>query len=318
LTNKNYAKGIAYGIISLLFLSLEPIIANSRPAEIDSFIYGAMTSIIMSAIFLPLMLLERKRLKTNLESLDSVKENEKIQEVNSLLNGFKNHRWLFIYLGINFAFAYVLFFWGYELAGAINGSLAQKMDLIFALLFGFLINKEKITKTQIIFSFVLFFGLIIAITRGSFNLIEFNLGVIILIITTMLWMSAHAITRPILEKKEISPFQLVFMRNLISGIFLFVLYLAFFGNRAFILLLDPINLYNFILMGIVYGIDLCCYYLALSYIKVSKVSILMAPSLFITTFFATIFLSEVFTIFHLIGSVIVITSIVIIIRLKEE
>jgi drug/metabolite transporter (DMT)-like permease len=318
LTNKNYAKGIIYGLISLIFLSLEPIIANSRPAEIDSFIYGAMTSIIMSTIFLPLMLLERKRLKTNLVSLNSATENEKIQELNSLLNGFKNHKWLFVYLGINFACAYVLFFWGYELAGAINGSLAQKMDLIFALLFGFLINKEKITKTQVIFSFVLFFGLTIAITQGSFNIIEFNLGVIILIITAILWMVAHAITRPILERKEISPFQLVFMRNLISGIILFVLYLAIFGNRVFILLLDPINLYNFILMGVIYGIDLCGYYLALSYIKVSKVSILMAPSLIITTFFATIFLSEVFTIYHFIGSVLVLTSIVIIIRLKEE
>jgi len=318
LTNKNYAKGILYGIISLLFLSLEPIIANSRPAEIDSFIYGAMTSIIMSTIFLPLMLLERNRIKANLVNLDSTTESEKIQEINTLLNGFKNHRLLFIYLGINFAIVYVLFFYGIELAGAINGTLAQKMDLIFGLFFGYLINKEKIKKTQVFFSIVLFFGLTIAVTQGSFNLIEFNLGVILLIITVMLWMLAHAITRPILEKKEISPFQLVFIRNLISGIILFVSYLAFFGNRAFILLLDPVNLYNFLLMGIVYGIDLYCYYLALSYIKVSKVSILMAPSLIITTFFATIFLSEIFTVYHLIGSIIVITSIVIIIRLKEE
>ena len=264
------------------------------------------------------MLLERNRIKANLVNLDSTTESEKIQEINTLLNGFKNHRLLFIYLGINFAIVYVLFFYGIELAGAINGTLAQKMDLIFGLFFGYLINKEKIKKTQVFFSIVLFFGLTIAVTQGSFNLIEFNLGVILLIITVMLWMLAHAITRPILEKKEISPFQLVFIRNLISGIILFVSYLAFFGNRAFILLLDPVNLYNFLLMGIVYGIDLYCYYLALSYIKVSKVSILMAPSLIITTFFATIFLSEIFTVYHLIGSIIVITSIVIIIRLKEE
>ena len=264
------------------------------------------------------MILERKKIKSSLVNLDSNLESEKIQELNSLLSGFKNHRLLFIYLGINFAIVYVLFFYGFELAGAINGSLAQKMDLIFGLLFGFLINKEKISRTQIFFSIVLFFGLTIAITQGSFNLIEFNLGVILLILTVMLWMLAHAITRPILERKEITPFQLVFLRNFISGIILFVFYLAFFGNRAFILLFDPINLYYFFLMGIVYGIDLCCYYLALSYIKVSKVSILMAPSLIITTFFATIILSEVFTIYHLIGSIIVITSMVIIIRLKEK
>ena len=318
MTNKNYAKGILYGIISLLFLSLEPIIANSRPAEIDSFIYGAMTSIIMSMLFFPLMLLERKKLKSSLVNSDSTLDNKEIQELNSLLNGFKNHKLLLLYLGINFALAYVLFFWGYELAGAINGSLAQKMDLIFALLFGYLINKERISKTQIFFSIVLFFGLTIAITQGSFNLIEFNLGVIILIITAMLWMFAHAITRPVLETKEITPFQLVFIRNTISGIILFTSYLIFRGTHTFNLLIDPINLYNFILMGIVYGIDLSCYYLALSYIKITKVSILMAPSLIITTIFAAIFLSEVFTLFHLIGSIIVIISIVIIIKLKEK
>jgi drug/metabolite transporter (DMT)-like permease len=318
LINNNYTKGIVYGIISLLFLSLEPIIANSRPVEIDSIIYGAMTSIIMSMIFFPLMLLERKRLKSSMVNTDNALENVRIKGLNSPLNGFKNHRLLFIYLGINFAIVYVLFFWGYELAGAINGSLAQKMDLIFALLFGYLINKEKITKTQIFFSIVLFFGLTLAITEGFFYVIEFNLGVVLLIITVMLWMLAHAITRPILERKEISPFQLVFIRNLFSGIILFVSYLALFGNRAFVLLLNPINLCSFFLMGIVYGIDLYCYYLALSHIKITKVSILMAPSLIITTFFATLFLTEVFTLYHLIGSIIIITSIVIIIRLKEE
>ena len=116
----NYTKGILYGIISLLFLSLEPIIANSRPAEIDSFIYGAMTSIIMSTFFFPLMLLERKRIKSSIADSDSNLESEKIKELNSLLNGYKNHKLLFVYLGINFAIVYVLFFWGYAPAGVQN------------------------------------------------------------------------------------------------------------------------------------------------------------------------------------------------------
>jgi drug/metabolite transporter (DMT)-like permease len=252
------------------------------------------------------MLAERKRIKSNIAKLDSNLESEKIQEFESLLNGFKNHKLFLIYLGITFAIVYVLFFWGYELAGAINGALAQKVDLIFALLFGYLINKEKISKTQIFFSTFLFFGLTIAITQGSFNLVEFNIGVLLLLITVMLWMLAHAITKPILEKNEINPLQLTFIRNVISGTILFVFYFILRGTHVFRLLLDPINVYNFILMGIMYAIDLYCYYLALSYIKITIVSILMAPSLIITTIFAAIFLSEVFTLYHLIGSIIVI------------
>jgi len=207
---------------------------------------------------------------------------------------------------------------GYELAGTINGALAQKMDLIFALLFGYLINKEKISKTQIVFSIFLFFGLTIAITQGSFNLIEFNIGVLLLLITVMLWMLAHALTKPILERKEITPLQLTFIRNLISGTILFVTYFIMRGTHVFYLLSNPINLYNFILMGIMYAIDLYCYYLALSYIKITIVSIIMAPSLIITTIFAAIFLPEVFTLYHLIGSVIVITSIIVIVNQKKN
>lgn len=51
--DKNYAKGIVFGLISLLFVSLQPIIANSRPKEIDSFIYGTMTSILLCFFFPP-------------------------------------------------------------------------------------------------------------------------------------------------------------------------------------------------------------------------------------------------------------------------
>jgi len=74
-----------------------------------------MTSVIMSMIFFPLMLVERKRIKSNIANLDPNLENEKIQEFESLLNGFKNHKLFLIYLGITFAFVYVLFFWGTNL-----------------------------------------------------------------------------------------------------------------------------------------------------------------------------------------------------------
>jgi len=318
LVDKNYAKGIGFGIISLFFVSMQPIIANSRSAEVDSFLYSAMTSILLFIFFFPLTFIERRRFKNELSNLDNDMDTQKIEELNTFLDGFKNHKFLLLYLGINFAFAYVLFFWGYELAGAINGSLAQKADLIFALLFGYLINKENISKTQIIFSILLFFGLIVAVTQGSFNLLELNLGVILMLITVMLWMSAHSITRPFLENKEISPFQLIFIRNAITGSILFSSYLIFNGIQAYALILDPINMINFLLIGIFYGVDLYCFYLSLSYIRITKVSILMAPSLIITSFFAMIFLSEVFTIFHLIGSSIVLISIVVIIKLKDK
>ena len=299
-------------------MSSEPIIANSRPAEIDSYIFATITCLIMSIVFFPLWLLERKKLTTDLLKCSSDNsadnENKEFRELDSLLNGYKNHKKLFVYLGINFSVAGVLFFWGYQLAGAINGALAQKMDLVFALLFGFLINKEKISKTQILFSIILFFGLTLAITRGSFNLLEFNLGVIFLLITTVLWMSAHTITKPILKNKEITPIQLMVFRNIIGFIVLIIPYFFIFGIQNVRLFLSPINLFYFAMLGIVYSVDLYFWYLTITYLPISKASIIMAPSSIITAFFATILLQEFFTIFHLIGSVIVILSIIVIVR----
>ena len=101
-------------------------------------------------IFFPLMLVERKRIRSNYR-----KNLFNSSEIYSLLYGYKKNKLLLIYLGINFAIAQILFFLAYQIAGAINGSLAQQTTIIFALLFGFLIIHEKVSKIQILFSFIL-------------------------------------------------------------------------------------------------------------------------------------------------------------------
>ena len=71
-------------------------------------------------------------------------------------------------------------------------------------------------------------------------------------------------------------------------------------------------------MGVVYGVGLFCWYKTLSYLDVSKAKILFSPTTIITAIFATLFLGALFTIFHFIGSVIVILSIVIIVKQKKD
>lgn len=294
----------------VVLVGLQPIIANTRPPELDSYIFAAMTCIVETLVFFPIMLFERKGIK---KSLKNNPDNR--LELESLLHGWKKHKPLLLYLGINFGIAQILFFLGYQLAGAINGALAQKTTVIFSLLFGFLINKEKIKRTQVIFSFLLLFGLTLAITQGSFNLLEFNVGVVIMLITATLWMLAHAITKPIFGKKEATPIQMVFVRNLLSGAILISTYFIFYPIENIGLLFVPINIFYYIIMGIVYGFDLFCWYKVLSFFDVSKASVLAAPTPIITALFA-IFLGEIFTIFHLIGSTIIIVSIYFIVRDK--
>ena len=305
-------KGIIFGIVSLLLVSLQPIVALSRPSVFDVYIFAAMTCIVETIIFIPLMLLERQKIKSEMERPSS-----KFDEMHLLLHGWKNNKKALLYIGINFGIAQILFYIAYEFAGAINGSLAQQTTIIFALFFGFLINHEKISKTQIIFSFILLFGLTLAVTQGNFNLLEINIGVGILMITTMLWMLAHSITKPMFDRNEITPIQLSFIRYVISGLFLITTYFIFFPLDNISLLLDPINILFFIMIGVLYGFDVLFWYKSLEHIEMSKASVIVSPMPILVAFFAFIILGEVFTIFHLIGTLVIIFSITMIVRKKE-
>ncbi|TFG21629.1 MAG: DMT family transporter [Promethearchaeota archaeon] len=313
MNNENYVKGIIFALIALFLVSLQPIVAIARPMVIDFYIFAAMTCLIQAIIFLPLMLIERKKIKSSIqiEPLNS-------QDFELILNGWKKNKKFLIYLGINFAIAQALFFIAYQLAGAINGSLAQQTTIIFGLFFGYIINHDKISKIQIFFVFVLFFGLFLAITQGSFNLLEFNIGVIIMIAIAALWMLAHTLTKPILDRNEMTPTQIVFARNILSGLILISTYFIFFPVGNIKMLFDPINLFFFISMGVLYGFDVLFWYKCLNNIEVSKATILVSPMPILVAFFAFIFLGEIFTIFHLIGTFIIIFSIAIIVREKKE
>ncbi len=313
--NNNLKKGLIFGVIGNFFVGFQPIIANSRPAALDAHIFAVMTCLVEAAIFLPLILIEKK---VNL----SKNNNENANHSNSMIKNWRKNIWLFLFIGIIFGLNQLLFFIGYELAGAINGSLTQKTTVFFSLIFGFLILKERITKVQIIFSTILFFGLILAISQGSFNLLTFSVdilsGVLIMLFITCLWMFGHSITKPVFARNEATPTQMVFIRNILSGIFLFSTYFLFFPFENISLLFVPINQFYYISMGAIYGAGLYCWYKTLSYLDVSKATILFSPTPIITAIFATLFLGELFIIFHLIGLVIIIVSIVIIVRQKEE
>ncbi len=61
--NYNFKKGLFYSILGSLLISLQPIIAISRPPIIDAYIFGAVVALIEALIFLPIYLIEKKNLK---------------------------------------------------------------------------------------------------------------------------------------------------------------------------------------------------------------------------------------------------------------
>jgi drug/metabolite transporter (DMT)-like permease len=309
--SNNLKKGLIFGVLGTILVGFQPVVANSAKS-IDSHLFAAMTCLIEATIFLPLIFLESQLNKKKENGNPDLKVN------NSILINWKKNFWLLLIIGIIFGVNQFLFFIGYRLAGAINGSLTQKTSVFFALLYGYLLLKEKITKLQIIFSIVLFIGLVIAISQGSFDFsIGISIGVLIVLLTTALWMLGHTLTKQLFNRNEMTPTQMAFIRNLLSGVILIVTFFIFSSVdlNAF---LDPYNQFFFILMGTVYAMGLYCWYKTLSYLDVSNASIVLSPTPIVTAIFATLILGDLFTILHLIGSVLVIVSIVIIVKQKRD
>lgn len=305
-------KGLIYGFIGTIFVGLQPIVAISRPAMVNAHISAAMTCIVETLIFFPIMLVEVKKTR---------KDTQEVNETSySTLKGWKNNLWLLLFIGMIFGVNQLLFFVGYQLAGAINGALTQKTTVFFSMLLGYLILKEKITRLQIIFSIVLFLGLTIGITQ-FFTLIQFSItiliGVGILLGISFLWMIGHTLTKPIFDRKEATPIQMVFIRNFLSGIILILTFFLIFPFD-YQLFTEPDYLFFYLIMGTVYGAGLVCWYKTLSYLDVSKATIMFAPTPIVSAIFATFILGEVFTLYHLIGTILVMISIVVLVRQKEK
>ena len=311
-------KGIFFAVIAVIGISLQPVIVNSRPSEIDPFIFAAVTALIEALLFLPMYFIERKRLK--------VKEKnnpDKRVEINNLLNGWKMKRniRLLIFIGITFSVVPVMLFIGYGLAGTVNSALLVKSEIIFALLFEYLILREKISNIQILFCGGLFIGLFIAITQLSFS-INFNLdvifGAIILLVAVIFFTFTHTITKIAFDRKELFPIQVVFIRNLLSGSILILIYVVVFPLEYLSVIFDPINFSYFLLMALVYGGSLAFWYKTLTYIGIGKAVVINSLSPIMSAFFAFIIIGEIITIYYIIGTAIVIISIFMIIRKKKE
>jgi len=137
--NYNLKKGLTFGLIGVFLIGLQPVISNARPSIIDPFIFAAMTALFEALIFLPLYIIERRRL------IQNKNEGFDLQIRDSLLNGWKKKKniKLLITIGIIFSVAPVLLYIGFEIAGAINSSLVLKSEIIFALIFGSIILKKK-------------------------------------------------------------------------------------------------------------------------------------------------------------------------------
>ena len=307
-------KGLINGIITVVLIGLQPVISLSRPSIINAYTFSTITVVFMAIIFFPLFLIERFKLKALVKT-------ESDDRINSLLSGWKQLRniKLLIGIGIVFSIVPVLLIVGYDLAGAVNSSLALKSEVIIALLSGyFFLNEKRISKIQIFFCIILILGLFIAITRGFVELFEINLGVLIIVLAVIIFTITHAFTKSGFDRNEISPIQVVFIRNILSGLIMLLIYFIFFPLEGLITVFSPENLIYPFVMALDWGISLLFWYRTLSYMQIGKSGVIMSLTPISSAFFSWIILGEEITYFHLIGIAIMIVSIYMIVREKND
>ncbi len=305
--NRKIKLGVIYASISIFVGGILPVVANLRPAMLDSQIFSGMSSLFQVLFFVPILLIERW--------LDKKGSKDDGNSPKFHADGkfyFGKSKWkAFIVVGLTTSLIYFLYFEGLMLAGSINGTLALKTTSIFGLLFGYLLLKERITKIQVLFAFVLFFGLVLAVTQGAFYILELNFGVILVLICAAFWMVVHTCSKPYLSNEIVTPSELLIARNLIAAAILIGSYALIFGEQLG-MILNPINAFFYIIMGLIYGTNLYCWYKMLKYFDVYLTTIIITPQIIITSLFGVILLGEPFTIYHLIGIIMIIGSIIVI------
>jgi drug/metabolite transporter (DMT)-like permease len=225
---------------------------------------------------------------------------------------------LLIGIGIVFSIVPVLLIVGYDLAGAVNSSLALKSEVIIALLSGyFFLNEKRISKIQIFFCIILILGLFIAITQGFLELFEIDLGVLIIVLAVIIFTITHAFTKSGFDRNEISPIQVVFLRNLLSGTIMLLTYFIFFPLEGLITVFSSGYLIYPFLMALDWSFSLLFWYRTLSYIPIGKAGVIMSLTPITSAVFSWAILGEMITYYHLIGIVIVTVSIYMIVREKN-
>ena len=302
----NFKIGVLYAIITLVAISTQPIISQSRSGDLYPIIYAFATVLFENIIILPLTITQTiSRRKTH---------------PGILKNAIKKHWWRFLIVGSVFAGAQIMFFWGFDISGdsaAVSGSIAMKSSIVFTLIIGWIFLKEKGSVIQLVFTGIIFVGLFYTLTSGTFNPGEINYGTLILFIMPILWTIGHSITKPLLQQELIIPSQVIYIRTLISTVILGVFTFSL-NPLSVSLFFNWNNLLFMFLIALSYAVGHFGWYTSIKNIDLALSSAIQAPQPILTSIFAFFILGDTLELYHYIGLAVIFLSILIILYDKQR
>jgi drug/metabolite transporter (DMT)-like permease len=218
--------------------------------------------------------------------------------------------WIFMISLISGVMTPLLYLYGLQNIQASEAILLGGMEPLFLGMFGALFLKEKISHNQIFGGVSMIFGIYIIATMGFQNSFEINNGYIFILTAACLSGLSNTIFKKFLH--HIPPEIIVFMRNSIGAVFMFILLPYFF---EFTHNLDPLLDRNVLMPLILYVLFVIVaaqilWYKSLEVISTTKASIIHLLLPVFGILFSIIILNEEFFTYHLWGGLCILIGLI--------
>jgi drug/metabolite transporter (DMT)-like permease len=286
-------KTLLFALVAIVSEGLQPVISNSRPPDSPLF-FRWMTVFWEFLCILPVYMWEQKKKR---------EQKPATSPATIVVDRPRNHWKRLLVVGISFSISVYLMIVGYAMAGSVTGIIIVKTSPFFAMIFGWLYLGEQITLPEFGFTLILLFGVYTLATQGTFQMSVFAIAVIILLIVPFLWNLAHAITKPLLEKKVMTTPETIVVRMLLCTGILGAFCLITRGTQDFWEWTQPIYVWYMFLMGFVYACLHYTWYKLITEVNLSTATIIMTPSPVVTMVAAFFITQEVLQWYQIVGFV---------------
>jgi drug/metabolite transporter (DMT)-like permease len=283
--------GVLLVLTSIFFFGLNPIISKYTVRTVNPLFLG--TTSVLFGFIIPMLILIKKR---NVKKL--------IEKENVL--------YLFFIAFFGSVFAFGLFFVGAKMTSGINASLLLQSEPLYSILIGYFILKESVGKKQLFAMFLIICGMGVILYNGTLSI---NYGDILILLTPLGFQISHTILKKVIKKIE--------TYTIVTGRFLYAFPVFLFlstvsGSNQFEVLFQPFYLALLLFIGISEALGYILWVEAIKRINLSKATVLVSPYPILSVIFAWLILSELPSIYQIIGLIAVIIGMYTTGKIKSE
>ncbi len=274
-------KGILLAFVCLSILGAMPVIANSRPIDFDAHSFALFLSAWQVLFALPLFLGELRSRDRGIFAADLAPQAQR--------------RTLLIILGTGaiFGLSTYVYVLAVEKAGAVGAAIAIQAYPLFAILWETLFLKRRKTAAELGLTCVLIATMVFLLTKGTWRVDAISLWFGFALLIPFLWSIAHVVIKEVLDATPITPAQVTLFRVVTSTVVLAVALVALADTDRLWATAVSIDLQKFaVLMGLVYYLELICWFSAVRHIPVSLASSITVPAPALTMVLAILVLGD--------------------------